>query len=112
MTEINTLKQTKNVDSSELSSDISDEYLDLCVQNDNIGYSPNTKEIFITELNPEEKIRIKHSRFYSENLESNTASQKRRKLDMGELNLKKINVNLKSIAEDELENLNTKKFTF
>ena len=31
---------------------------------------------------------------------------------MGELNLKKINVNLKSIAEDELENLSTKKFTF
>ena len=112
MTEINTLKQIKNFNSSELSSDISDEYFDLCVKNDKIGYSPNTKEIFITELNPEEEIRVKRSRFYSENIESNTVSQKRRKLNMGELNVKKINVNLKSIAEDELENLSTKKFTF
>ena len=57
-------------------------------------------------------MRVKRSRFYSENIESNTASQKRRKLNLGELNIKKININLKSIAEDELENQSTKKFTF
>ena len=102
----------KNIDSSELSSDISDEYFDLCVKNEKLGYSPNNKEIFITELKPEEEMRKKRSRFYSENIESNTASQKRRKLNMDELNIKKININLKSIAEDELENLSTKKFTF
>ena len=112
MTENNTLKQIKNNDSSELSSDISDEYLDLMAKNDKIGYSPNNKEIFITELNPEEEVRIKRSRFYSQNLENNTVSQKIKILNMEELNIKKINDNLKSIAEDDLENLRTKKFTF
>ena len=112
MTEINVLKQVKNTDSSELSSDISDEYLDLCAKNEKFGYSPNNKEIFITGLNPEEEVRIKRSRFYSENVESNTTSKRRRKMSMEELNIKKINNNLKSIAEDELENLSTNKFTF
>ena len=112
MTEINTIKQIRNIDSSELSSDISDEYLDLCAKNEKNFDSPNNKELFITELNPEEKVRVKRSRFYSENVESNTASQKRRELNLGELKIKKININLKSIAEDELENQSTKKFTF
>ena len=112
MTEINVLKQVKNIDSSELSSDISDEYLDLYAKNEKFGYSPNNKEIFITGLNPEKEVRIKRSRFYSENVENNTAFKRRRKMSIEELNIKKINDNLKSIAEDELENLNTKKFTF
>ena len=105
---INKLKNIETIDSSELSSDISEDIMNTSfpevdkpspIQNNTTNKS-NTGEFY-----PSKKINEKRSRFYSENNE-------KRKTYYNGLKIKKINNRLKDMTKLEMTNSNLKKFNF
>ena len=111
--EINNLKQMKTIDSSELSSDISDDNLGLSIETDKKEIPLYKKESLTDEFISSKKIKEKRPRFNSENIENNFQYKKiSDKLAPNELKIKKINRQLRIIAEDELSNLKKRRFTF
>ena len=109
----NKKKSIKTIDSSELSSDISDKSLDYYLsekhksmsnQNTNNNIQSNTGE-----LDPTPKIKAKRPRFYSENIERKALYGNE---TYNELKVQKINKCLKKIAKTDLLNSNSRKFTF
>ena len=107
--ETTNIKRIETIDSSELSSNISDEQLDLSL--DKIKFfsptDPN-EEALTGKCKSSKKLKEKRTRFYSENVENyfdnRNAKQK--------IKIKKINNYLKNVAIDELINSNPRKFTF
>ena len=104
---INKLKNIETIDSSELSSDISEE-----IMNTSFGevdkpssIQNNTNKSNTGEFYPSKKINGKRSRFYSENNEE-------RKTYYNGLKIRKINNRLKDMTKFELLNSNLKKFNF
>ena len=109
----NKKKSIETIDSSELSSDISDKSLDYYLsekhksmsnQNTNNNIQSNTGE-----LDPTPKINTKRPRFYSENIERKALYGNE---TYNELKVQKINKCLKKIAKTDLLNSNSRKFTF
>ena len=108
-----TTNYINTIDSSELSSDISEEE-ELGNPLANIHITPiKAKDDFSSDKNipfkrKKEILKEKRARFYSED-NQNYFHKKKGKCD---LKIKKINKNLKNMAKDELINSKTRKFTF
>ena len=97
-----------SIDSSELSSDISEE--DDENQLEKLSITPiKSKGDFLSDYKiPSKMYKEKRSRFFSEDNNDNFHNRKSKY----DLKIKKINKNLKNIAEGEITNLKTRKFTF
>ena len=111
--EVNNLKQITTIDSSELSSDISEEDLQLSTKINKYSPFQRNKVSFNEDFEPSYINNKKRSRFFSEdseNIFNNSQSYMRNTLY--ELKIKKINKQLKNIAKDELVHLKQRKFTF
>ena len=106
-----TTNYINSIDSSELSSDISEEE-ELGNPLENIHMSPIKTRDFSSDknipFNKKKVIKEKRARFYSED-DQNYFHNKKGKCN---LKIKKINKNLKNMAKDELINSKTRKFTF
>ena len=111
--EVNNLKQITTIDSSELSSDISEEDLQLSTKINKYSPIQRNKVSFNGDFEPSYINNKKRSRFFSEdseNIFNNSKSYIRNTLY--ELKIKKINKQLKNIAKDELVHSKERKFTF
>ena len=111
--EVNNLKQITTIDSSELSSDISEEDLQLSTKINKYSPFQRNKVSFNEDFEPSYINNKKRSRFFSEdseNIFNNSKSYIRNTLY--ELKIKKINKQLKNIAKDELVHSKERKFTF
>ena len=107
--ETTNLKRIETIDSSELSSNISDEQLDISIEKIKF-YSPTepNKEALTGKCRSSGKIKEKRTRFYSENIENYFANRNAKQ----KIKIKKINNYLKNVAINELINSNPRKFTF
>ena len=111
--EINNLKQIRTINSSEISSDISDDNTELSYQTDKLDFILDKKDSLKEEYIHSKNLKEKRTRFNSENVENNIHSQKMsNKLDFNELKIKRINKQLRNIANGELAYLKKRKFTF
>ena len=92
------------IDSSELSSDSeTNEISELSINNQKLGHTPKKEKFSPNVLGSPKKINIeKCPRFYSENSENIYRNSK----------VKHITNNLKKFAEDEIDDLNKRKFSF
>ena len=107
--ETNNIKRIETVESSELSSNISEEQLDISIEKIKF-FSPTEKieETLTGKCKSSKKLKEKRTRFYSENAENYFIN---RNVEQN-LKIKKINNYLKNIAIDELINSKKRKFTF
>ena len=111
--EINNLKQITTIDSSELSSDISEEDLQISTKINKYSPIQRNEVSFNGDFEPSYINNKKRSRFFSEdseNIFNNSKSYMRNNLY--ELKIKIINKQLKNIAKDELVHSKERKFTF
>ena len=111
--EVNNLKQITTIDSSELSSDISEEDLQLSTKINKYSPFQRNKVSFNEDFEPSYINNKKRSRFFSEdseNIFNNCQSYMRNTLY--ELKIKKINKQLKNIAKNKFVHLKQRKFTF
>ena len=110
---MNTIEETTNIkrietlDSSELSSDISDDNLDISIENIKFNQTEPKQESLTAECKSSKKIKEKRTRFYSENVENYFLNRNVEQI----LKIKKINNYLKNIAINELKS-KQRKFTF
>ena len=116
---MNCVEETQNnkhiiiFDISELSSDISEEDLQLSTKINKYSPFQRNKVSFNEDFEPSYINNKKRSRFFSgdsENIFNNSQSYMRNTLY--ELKIKKINKQLKNIAKDELVHSKQRKFTF
>ena len=103
--ETTNIKRIETIDSSELSSNISDEQLDISIEKIKF-FSPTepNEEALAGKSRTSKNLKEKRTRFYSENIEIYFANRN--------VKIKKINNYLKNVAVDELINYNLRKFTF
>ena len=104
----NNFKLIEQVDSSELSSDISEEKNKKPLEKENLTPSNHTGETYNEELNITKEIKKKRPRFFSENEENLFVNGKTK----NGLKIKTIDKKLKNFTEDELINSNIRKFSF
>ncbi len=103
-------KSIKTVDSSELSSDISDSNLDIILpETNNTNFIHNNIQSNTYEFSPLQKTNVKRQRFYFENIEGNNLYEN---ITYNQSYIRKINNCLKKIAKSDLLNSVAKKFTF
>ena len=109
----NNLKQIKTIDSSELSSDISDEELQTPTEVNKFSPIQRNDIYFNEEFEPPYINNKKRSRFFSEDAGNNFNNRKSNIIKtLKELKIKKIDQQLKNIAKDEILNSKQRKFTF
>ena len=104
----NNFKLIEQVDSSELSSDISEEENKNQIEKERFTPSNQTEERYNEEFNITKEIKKKRPRFFSEN-EENLFFNGKTKIG---LKIKTIDKKLKNFTEDELINSNIRKFVF
>ena len=107
--EITNAKRIETIDSSELSSNISDEQSNTSIEKIKF-FSPieSNDEALTGKCKSSKKIKEKRTRFYSENAENYFLNRNAKQI----LKIKKINDYLKNIAIDELIKSKKRKFTF
>ena len=109
----NNLKQIKTIDSSELSSDTSDEELQIPTEVNRFSPILINDISFNEDFYPSYINNKKRSRFFSEDTESNFNNRKSKiRKTLKELKIKKIDQQLKNITKDEIINTKQRKFTF
>ena len=96
------------IDSSELSSDISEEEIEQPIKK--VQYSPiqEKEKSVINIINSPENSKKKRTRFFSVNIEKNFLNEK----SENEFKIKKINTHLKKITNDDINKSKIRKFTF
>ena len=107
--EITNAKRIETIDSSELSSNISDEQSDTSMEKIKF-LSPieSNDEVLTGKCKSSKKLKEKRTRFYSENAENYFLNRNAKQI----LKIRKINDYLKNIAIDELIISKKRKFTF
>ena len=110
--EINNLKQITTINSSEISSDISDDNTELSYQTDKLDFILDKKDSLKEEYIHSKNLKEKRPRFNSENVNNIHSQKMSNKLDFNELKIKTINKQLRNIANSELVYLKKRKFTF
>ena len=118
----NNFKLIEQVDSSELSSDISEEENKNQIEKERFTPSNQTEERYNEEFNITKEIKKKRPRFFSENEENLFFNGKTKiglfislllfPLKKEKLKIKTIDKKLKNFTEDELINSNIRKFVF
>ena len=107
--ETDNLKRIETIDSSDLSSNISDEQLDISLEKIKYFSPIEPKEETLTgKCESSKKLKEKRTRFFSENAENYFHNGNNEQ----KLKIKKINNFLKNIASNELIKSKTRKFTF
>ena len=102
------INSNNTIDSSELSSDISEERNEIQFTKYQMTPIQNNEEFLSAKNIPSEVIKEKRTRFKSEDYGNYFYNRKGK----NEMKIKKINNNLKNLAKDEMTNSNTRKFTF
>ena len=113
--EINNLKRIRTIDSSDLSSDISDKENENEKEKENNNISPiqRNDKPFIEEFEVSCKNNIKRPRFFSEDFENGYIKKQFYKdKNLKDSKLKNINKKLKNMVKDELIYSKERKFTF
>ena len=107
--EITNAKRIETIDSSELSSNISDEQSDTSMEKIKF-FSPieSNDKALTGKCKSSKNLKEKRTRFYSENAENYFLNRNAKQI----LKIKKINDYLKNIAIDELIKSKKRKFTF
>ena len=111
--EINNLKGIRTIDSSDLSSDISDKENEIEKETNNISPIQRNEKPFIEELEVSCNNNKKRPRFFSEDYENEYIKRPFYiRKGLRDLKLKNINKKLKNMAKDELKYSKERKFTF
>ena len=105
---LNRINSNNTIDSSELSSDISEGNSEIQSMKYQMTPVQNNEEFLSAKNIPSEVIKEKRTRFKSEDYGNYFHNRKGK----NEMKIKKINNNLKNLAKDEMTNSNTRKFTF
>lgn len=106
--EANNMKPINTTDSSELSSDITEEKIDILKEGIQLSPIDFKEDSFIEENNLSKIMKEKRTRFHSENSDNFFIE---RKNGYG-LKIKKICKHLKKLAKEELNNTKARKFSF